>query len=521
MNRFKKLLYLLVLICSLFVVGCNNTGGGSTNNGPLTEEEINEQVNAKFAQLDSETIKFTKQESMGNEDVTTVTLLSVNDFHGALEPTDYEYGAARLGGYLIDRYNENPSGTVFLSAGDMFQGTGISNYRYGRDTLTWMNGLGFSAMTLGNHEFDWSLDKVLSYRDGDVSNGESTFPFLGCNIIDKRTNTLPVNVLPYTVIVKNNVRIGIVGYIGYGIEDDIATSMVKDYQFLNPVTSVAENVKKLRTVENCDLVIAIGHDDSSTTNSSIANLEGDERVDGIFNGHAHLQKSQYLNTNDGRRVPVVQGGSSGEALSELTFTLVDGKWECKTAYYHKMKNIEENAEIKSYVDRLVDITSLIFKRVLTYAGQDFNKYSAIDWAVDALRKHTNVDVAFINDGGIRADAFPINKGQEVKVENVYRIMPFDNTIKTVKLTGEQIISLTIVNGYSYSSSLYQEGSTWYINGQKLDREALYSVAAIDYIFDKDDSIFKKGVDIVATGILFRDILIDDLESIGLNGKWTK
>ena len=519
MNKFKRFLYILVLLCSLFVVGCGTTGGSTTDDKPLTEEEVNQKVQEGFAELDKGTFNFTKNLPT-TDDVTKVTLLSVNDFHGALESSDNKYGAARIGGYIIDRYNENPNGTVLLSAGDMFQGSGISNYRHGRDTLTWMNGLGFDAMTLGNHEFDWSLDTILGYRDGDKSNGEANFPLLGCNINDKRTNQLPVNVEPYTIIEKNNVKIGVIGYIGYGIEDDIATNMIKDYEFLSPVSIVAKYAKELRTELNCDLIIAIGHDDSSTTNASLANLEGDERIDGIFNGHAHQQSSQFLNGSEGRKVPVVQGGSSGEAISEITFELVDGAWKCTTGYYHKMNTVSENAEIKEYITRLTNVTSLIFKRVLTYAGQDFNKYSAIDWAVDALRSHFDVEVAFINDGGIRADAFPINNGQEVKVENVYRIMPFDNTVKTVKLTGDQIIALTTINGYSHSSSLYKDNSTWYINGNVLDRSKYYTVAAIDYIFDKDGSIFKQGTDIVATGILFRDVLIANLESFGLNGKWT-
>ena len=434
--------------------------------------------------------------------------------------SDGEFGAARMGGYIISRHNENPNGTVLLSAGDMFQGTGISNYRHGRDTLTFMNALGFDAMSLGNHEFDWTLDEVLKYLDGNKANGEASFPFLGCNVIDTRTNELPEHILPYTIIVKNNVRIGIVGYIGYGLEDSIATKMVENYKFLNPIDIVGDYAEKLRTIENCDLVIALGHDDNSTANSTIANFTGDRRVDGIFNGHSHSKRSQWINTSDGRRVPVVQGGSSGECVSEISFTLKDTGWEATTAYYHKMDNVTENTEIKNYVSRIVNITSLIFKRVLTYAGSDIDKYATIDWAVDSLRAYTNTDVAFINDGGIRADAFPINKGQEVKVENVYRIMPFDNTVKTVTLTGEQIISLTKENGISYSSSLTQTGSTWYINGKELSRSATYRVAAIDYIFDKTGSIFLKGTDIVSTGILFRDVLIETLEEIGLEGKWT-
>ena len=202
MNKLKKLLYIFILLMTVFVVGCNNDKEDDKGDKPLTEAEIIEKVNQEFSVLDSETIKFTRNNG-NSSDVNTVTFLSVNDFHGALEASDGEFGAARMGGYIISRHNENPNGTVLLSAGDMFQGTGISNYRHGRDTLTFMNALGFDAMSLGNHEFDWTLDEVLKYLDGNKANGEASFPFLGCNVIDTRTNELPEHILPYTIIVKN------------------------------------------------------------------------------------------------------------------------------------------------------------------------------------------------------------------------------------------------------------------------------------------------------------------------------
>jgi 2',3'-cyclic-nucleotide 2'-phosphodiesterase (5'-nucleotidase family) len=68
------------------------------------------------------------------EDVTSLDFYAINDFHGALEYNPYsnELGINRLATYFNDRENENPDGTVILSAGDMWQGSADSNITRGR-----------------------------------------------------------------------------------------------------------------------------------------------------------------------------------------------------------------------------------------------------------------------------------------------------------------------------------------------------------------------------------------------------
>ena len=99
--------------------------------------------------------------------------------------------------YIESIIKENSdAATLVISAGDMFQGSGLSNYRYGLDMVNIMNMIGFNAMSVGNHEFDWGLSTVLNYNDGDLENGEANFPFLGCNILYKETD-LQISYEPY------------------------------------------------------------------------------------------------------------------------------------------------------------------------------------------------------------------------------------------------------------------------------------------------------------------------------------
>ena len=513
MKRKNIFLSLLIIFISLFVFGC------IPSDDNLSKEQIEKQVNEAFNEFDSKDFTFTK--SVGNNNgVTKITLLSINDFHGALEETEGEFGAARVGGFIIDQYNKNPNGTIILSAGDMFQGTGVSNYRYGRDVVTFMNAIGFDAMAIGNHEFDWGLDKVLNYVDGVEQNGEANFPFLACNIVYKNSKEAVENFDPYTIINKNGVKVGIIGFIGYGLEYSIATSMIADYEFLNPVPIVKEHAKYLRTVEKCDLVIALGHDDNDSCNASLALFEGDYRIDAIFNGHNHLTKTEWLDGKDGRRVPVLQGGSSGEAISEISFELKNGKWQVVTAYYHKMDNASKNSEIESFVNSLTEVTAPLFQRVLTYAGEDIRRYPAMDWCVDTLRNYAQVDVAFINAGGIRNAGFPISSGEAVTVSHVYKIMPFDNTVKTCELSGSVLRSLLLKGSLVYSTNVIVNGQNVTISGNNIVSSKMYKVAAVDYVFDKDNYPFINGDNIQFTGKLFRDVLIEALETIGPKGKWT-
>ena len=106
---------------------------------------------------------------------------AINDLHGKLDDADGQPGVDELTTYLKNARTANPN-SIFLSTGDMWQGSYESNMTGGLIMTEWMNDLGFASMTLGNHEYDWGSDAI---RENAAI---ADFPMLAINIYDRETN---------------------------------------------------------------------------------------------------------------------------------------------------------------------------------------------------------------------------------------------------------------------------------------------------------------------------------------------
>lgn len=442
--------------------------------------------------------------------VNKLTILSINDFHGAISETNGQYGAARLA-HLIDKEEQNAQASVLLSAGDMFQGTAVSNYNRGKTVVDIMNEMKFDSMTLGNHEFDWGYDEVYKYVDGNKENGEANFPYLGCNIYEKKTGELAKGVQTHQIIERGGLKIGVIGYMGQNLESSISESMIEDYEFVNPLPIIEEIATGLRVNQNVNIIIVVGHE-GDDSNRKLANLTGDARIDAIINSHTHYYYSGKIMRYDGVEIPYLQAGSAGEKYGVITLN-INQETKLSTGGTSTVKNnhsMQLDGKVKSIVSKIEEETASIFQRVLGVATEKVDKYGAADWAATALREYTNTDIAFINLGGIRSQAFPINEGSEILVSTIHEMMPFDNIVKTVELKGSAIVPLVRYLVASSNVTTDSAGNI-YINGELLVYSKIYKVASVDYVFDKPSYPFLSGDNIVDTGVLFRDILIAKVE----------
>lgn len=426
------------------------------------------------------------------QDVVVVNYLDIlylNDFHGSIEKGSEELGFAYIANYVNYFRNSNPDGVLLLAGGDMFQGSALSNYYQGRSTLEIMNAMGFDAMTLGNHEFDWGIDVVTNYFDGNPSNGEATFPLLGANVYYQGTQNIVNHIDPYTIIEKGDTKIGIIGTMGYGLESSIAQSKIDGYVFASPADIIGDYAEHLRTVEGVDYVFAMAHD-SGDINTTVGNFTGNQRVDIIFNAHSH---QRYI-SNSGNAL-VIQSSSNGKYVGTIRINLATNEITATNVKTHSSLNTADSA-VQDLINTFKAETDVLFNTPIITSARYIPTTTLSDWLADLMRQVTNADIAFHNYGGTRDY---ISNGESITLGKLYKIFPFDNTIKTVYLDGA-VINTFLGKGNAYSSTItnFQSGT-------------LYKVATNDYLFDKTDNPFIYGTNPNFDGTLLRDMVFHELD----------
>jgi len=427
-------------------------------------------------------------------DIGYLDIYYMNDFHGSiLEDSPDEIGLSNIGNFLISQKEAQPNNTIILAGGDMLQGSALSNYYQGLSTIELMNEMYFDAFTVGNHEFDWGIDVVTSYFDGNDANGEANFPLLGANIFLKNTTTIPENIDPYVIIERGDIKIGIIGTIGAGLEYSIATSKIEDYEFGSPIQIIKDITYDLRTNQDVDIVLVSSHDTGSTLNSQIAGGEGDYKVNAIFNGHSH---SDYANTSLG--IPVIQSGSNGEYVGHvrLEFTdnlLVNHSVE-NIGYYDNDLLRSSNNVVSEIIAKYQLETDELFNTPIITAGEYLSQNDLSIWIARMMRISTGADIGFQNGGGTRTS---IKEDDLITLAVLYQVWPFDNVVKTVYLTGAQIKSQ--MNNLIYDTEL-----------SNFENDTVYKVATNDYTFDKTSNPFINGTDPFNTGIVLRDLAESEL-----------
>ncbi len=425
-------------------------------------------------------------------ETTELDIYYINDFHGAITYDFEEMGLARMANFINAKRAENPN-TLFFAGGDILQGSALSNYFLGESTIEILDLMGLDVFALGNHEFDWGLEEVTKYFDEVEENGEADYPLLAVNVFFKGTETRPDYIDPYTIIETPDFKVGVIGAIGANLESSIATKRVEDYEFVDPLPYIEEYAIYLRTVEMVDFVFVVAHD-SGNINDAVIALSGDAEVDAVFNGHSH---STYAYINE---IPILQSGGNGENLGHVEFVfeddlLVETNVTNLDIYDDSLFHTPD-AEVQALIDFYLADTEALFNTPLITAGQELYSNQLTEWIAELIRVRTGADIAFHNYGGTRRS---IDNNTEITIGILYEVWPFDNVIKTVYLTGDEINALLSGGSNGYSSAV-----------DTFESDTLYLVATNDYVFDKPTNPFIYGADPINTGILLRDLAIDEM-----------
>ncbi len=279
----------------------------------------------------------------------TIALVGTSDLHGYVEPRALKVtdqagvtqavsrgGLALLAGYLDNLRRRYP--VLLLDAGDLFQGTMVSNLGEGRVVIAAYNLLGYDGAAVGNHEFDYGPAGPLTVpaRPEDDPTGalkariaEAKFPFLAANILDKATGQ-PVawpNIYPARKVVIGGVPIGIIGAVTEDTPRTTNLLNLRDVTIAPIAPAVRAQAAALRQQGVAAVVLTV-HEGANCTSfvnprdatacknsddhvlALVATLGG--AVDAVVGGHSHAGIAHFAG-----EVPVVQSFAMGQAFGRI------------------------------------------------------------------------------------------------------------------------------------------------------------------------------------------------------------
>ncbi len=354
-------------------------------------------------------------------------ILYVNDFHGFAEShkrigsDELQGGIAHLAHRAAELRKEKPS--LLLAAGDMIQGDTWANLFAGKSSIDVMNAMGFDAMVVGNHEFDFGK-ATLARRIQ-----EASFPVLGANV----TGFDPIK--PYVIREVDGLKIGIIGVVTEETPTATNPSNVTGLQFLPVTRTVERYVAELKGKVHLIVVLShIGYNADMALGSAV------KGIDVIVGGHSHTKAVKEIRVGE---TIIVQAWEHALVLGVLDLTIESGRI---TSVSDRLEDIvpasvKKDEKVAAIVENYANQVRKSMDRVIGEAMVDLSAEKARstesnlgNFVADIMRKESGADAAIINGGGLRTS---IVKGP-VTVGNIYSVLPFNNYIIAIRLTGQQI-----------------------------------------------------------------------------------
>ncbi|WP_134681669.1 bifunctional metallophosphatase/5'-nucleotidase [Paracoccus ravus] len=403
----------------------------------------------------------------------TLHILHINDFHSRIEAINkYDAtcdsetlaknecfgGIARLAtaiGDLRDRLKSEGQNVIVLDAGDQYQGSLFYTTYKGRDTVEFMNAIGFDAMAVGNHEFDDGPTGLQILADG------ARFPVISGNLDLSQSPELRGKVGDKLILEIGGQKIGIVSALAMDTPE--TASPGDKVIFQDDLESVRADVAEL-TEAGVSKIIALTHEGYRRDQEIVAAVEG---LDALIGGHSHTllggmegAEGPYptlVKDPGGKDVPIATAYAYGKYLGHLTLTFDEDGQVTKAEGQPILldSSIPENEAIAARVKEMAAPIEALKQKLVaeTSAPIDGSRETCrqkecemgvvVADAMLARVKDQGVSIAIANGGGLRAsiDAGPVTMGE------VLSVLPFQNTLSTFQLKGEDIVT-ALENGAS-------------------------------------------------------------------------
>lgn len=470
------------------------------------------------------------------------TFLSTNDFHGQLE-TGKTVSSKPVGGSAFDMtyintYEAlNPLGTLLMDAGDIMQGTPISNWLWGASVIDVYNHMGYDVATIGNHEFDWG-QAVLQDR---IEQAE--FPFVLANVFVSGTDMRPEWLVPSTLFEIKGQQVGVIGVTSVYTSDIVMAGNLDGLDILPAPPIIVEQATELREA-GADLIVVLAHMPDvygGLVSQEMAEL-GVPGVDLIISGHSHSGYTGKVNN-----VPIIQQYASGTAIgvSDLRYDrmyddVATSSLKVVTTWNTGVTPDPEIAAlVMEYQDEIAVIKNAVKASTLGPISREGSQYTREvpigNLIADAQAWKSGTQIAFMNPGGIRADIVYTSYPHDITFGDLFTVQPFDNKMVTMTLTGSQIydlleqqfvptqtsMKLLQESGIKYKFDLSQPVGSRILDltltdGTPILKDATpYTVACNEYIATGGDkfSVFKSGTNLVRIGVSDLDALVEYIQHL--------
>ncbi len=395
----------------------------------------------------------------------SLNILHINDWHSRIEPINaYDStcspeddadgkcfgGAARLVTAVRDQRNAlEGENTLFLNAGDNFQGSLFYTTYKGTVEGEFLNLMETDVMVVGNHEFDDGEDGLAAFLD------MVKFPVLGSNVKAREASALGDRVKEYVILDVGGEQVGIVGAVANDTAELSSpgehVSIIEDVE---GITAAIEAVK----AEGVNKIIALTHVGYPRDLEAIAKIPG---VDVVVGGHTNTLLSNTIegaegpyptmvDNPEGYQVPVVQAASYSKYLGELKVVFDDsGVVTEATGDVHLIDaSVEPDEKVAARVEELAGPIEELKTKVVaeTVSSIDGSRESCragecqmgnlVTDAMLARTQNQGVQFAITNGGGLRAS---IDEG-DVTMGEVLEVLPFQNTLATFELSGADVLA---------------------------------------------------------------------------------
>lgn len=416
----------------------------------------------------------------------TLVIFHTSDTHGFFYPQN------KIGGFaaLKNVINHEKKPFLLLDSGDFANGTAEAKFSRGAKAVQLMNAVGYSAVTIGNHEFDFKDAGITALIQ------ESKFSILAANLREKATGLLPAGVQAARVFNVDGIKVAVIG-----LANNHPSQPTQKYTFIKPLTALS---KALQEVEKQDpaVVIVIVHDSFVDYQHDILPYMGQiakrfpGRVQVVLGGHAHKIVNEYLEST-----LYVESGAHLEAVSKITVNVDDetGKFLSAQAKLISL-NVDEVGQDKTVAKLAEELREPGLDNEVAVITKRLSKKPILpntldgeldDWLADEGRKITKTEIFIHNTGGTRMDLLPGSLTRRQLID----LFPFNDVLISMEVPGytlKKFIKSGLVpwNKYTYSGITVffdkigpnrVKNLQIKINGKPLEKRQIYRVGTNSYI----------------------------------------